>query len=336
MWSSQANPQSPPLPRRAWLRRIVAGSARWSTVSALAAGSLSGPGTSSASRAEEVDSVDDVSRGFVDSHVHIWTPDTQRYPLAAGWTVDAMQPPSFTAEQLLAHARPAGVSRIVLVQMSFYGTDNRYLLDAIAEHPGVFGGIAVIDPQDRPRETMAGLRARGVRGFRLVGRDAPAEQWLFTPGVEAMWRAGAELRQAMCLLVNPDALEPIDQMCTRFPKTPVVIDHMARIGVDGELRDRDIGALCHLARHPEVRVKVSAFYALGRKQPPYLDLAPMIRRLRDAFGAERLMWGTDCPYQVEVQTYADSLRLVCEGLDFLSGEERDWLLRRTASGLFFV
>ncbi|OYV87305.1 MAG: hypothetical protein B7Z73_10320 [Planctomycetia bacterium 21-64-5] len=140
----------------------------------------------------------------------------------------------------------------------------------------------------------------------------------------------------MCHLVNPDALAAIDANCAKFPDTPVVIDHFARIGVDGQIRASDVAALCRLARHPHTFVKVSAFYALGAKKAPYLDLLPMIRKLLDAFGPERLMWATDCPYQVQQgHTYADSIALVRDRLEGLSDGDRQWLLRRTAEKVFF-
>ncbi len=94
-------------------------------------------------------------------------------------------------------------------------------------------------------------------------------------------------------------------------------------------------ALCALARHPRVLIKVGAFYALGKKAPPYLDLAPLIERVVRAFGARRCMWESDCPFQVVRGTYADSLALVRDRLDFLSPEDRDWLLRRTAEEALF-
>ena len=95
------------------------------------------------------------------------------------------------------------------------------------------------------------------------------------------------------------------------------------------------------SKHPQVNVKVSAYYALGAKKPPYDDLAPMIRRLRDAYGSQRLMWATDCPYQVqpgpggEAHSYAASLELVRDRLDFLSRAERLDILRNTARLVFF-
>ena len=83
-------------------------------------------------------------------------------------------------------------------------------------------------------------------------------------------------------------------------------------------------------------VKVSAFYALGLKQPPHDDLAPLIRQVYESFGPERLMWASDCPYQVGGQhTYKDSVDLVRERLDFLSRSDRDQILGRTAQKFFF-
>ena len=83
-------------------------------------------------------------------------------------------------------------------------------------------------------------------------------------------------------------------------------------------------------------MKTSAFYALGKKKPPYTDLAPMIRQLRDAYGSGRLMWASDCPYQVQGEhTYAASVGLVQDKIDFLSAEEKNDLMKNTAEKVFF-
>lgn len=280
----------------------------------------------------------DPASGYIDAHVHVWTPDTARYSLAAGFRRDEMKPPSFTPEELFEHARPANVARVVLIQMSFYGFDNSYMLDTMRRFPGVFSGVGVIDDQaKRPQDEMRRLKEHGVRGFRIYPRNMPVDTWLDGAGMHAMWRYGAEHGLAMCHLVNPDALGAIDKMCGKYPDTPVVIDHFARIGVDGEVRDTDLELLCALAKHQHAYVKVSAFYALGKKLAPYTDLGPMVRKLLDAFGPERLMWATDCPYQVqEGHTYADSVALISERLDFLSKSDREWLLRKTAERVYFA
>ena len=68
---------------------------------------------------------------YIDAHSHIWTPDTAHYPLGAGYRRAKMQPASFTAEERQDQMKTAGVNRVVLIQMSFYGYDNSYMLDAI-------------------------------------------------------------------------------------------------------------------------------------------------------------------------------------------------------------
>ena len=73
---------------------------------------------------------------YIDAHVHVWTDDLERYPLAPGYTRDQMRPPTFTPEELLAHCRPCGVERVVLIQMSYYGYDNSYMLDVMRAYPG--------------------------------------------------------------------------------------------------------------------------------------------------------------------------------------------------------
>ena len=83
-------------------------------------------------------------------------------------------------------------------------------------------------------------------------------------------------------------------------------------------------------------MKVGAFYALGKKTPPYLDLGPLIARVVRAFGARRCLWESDCPFQVVKHHYADSLALIRGRLDFLSPDDRDWLLFRTAERILFA
>jgi predicted TIM-barrel fold metal-dependent hydrolase len=276
---------------------------------------------------------------FIDAHVHVWTPDTAHYPLAPGSKRENMVPRSFTPEDLFKHTRPSGVNRINLIQMSFYGFDNRYMLDMMDLHQDVFSGTAVIDPlQKEPDRQMGDLVKRRVRAFRIHPRlsQLPAARWLQPAGYALMFAAGAKTNQAMSCLIDADGLPELDRMCRKFPDTPVIIDHLCRIGVSGTVVDRDVQALCAMAVHKRVLVKVGAFYALGSKKPPYQDLAPMIERVVKAFGPRRCMWESDCPFQVaDGHNYRDSIELVRTRLKFLSNDDRDWLLRRTAEDFFF-
>lgn len=278
---------------------------------------------------------DDAAPGYIDAHVHVWTPDTQRFPLAKDAKKEDMDPPSFTPEELFAYSRPQGVSRIVLIQMSFYKYDNRYMIDMMEKHQGVFSGVGIVDhTQASPDNFMRLLAQQGVRGFRIYTSKAQAAAW--GEGMTTMWMCAADEGHTMCLLADPDALPAVEKMCTKLPKTRVVIDHFARIGGKGGVNEADLDNLCRLAKFKNVYVKTSAFYALGAKKPPYTDLGPMIRKLRDAFGAQRLMWASDCPFQVQGDhTYKDSIDLIREKLDFLTAEDKSWMLRKTAEKVFF-
>jgi predicted TIM-barrel fold metal-dependent hydrolase len=277
---------------------------------------------------------------YIDAHVHVWTPDTDRYPLVAGFKKEEMKPGSFTPEELFKHCKRAGVGRINLIQMSFYGFDNSYMLDAIAKHPDVFVGTAVINPLGKdPAGEMAQLAKHGVRAFRIHPKlsEQPAEKWLRPEGYKKMFAAGARNNQAMACLIGPDGLAELDRMCTDYPDAPVIIDHLARIGADGVIRAEDVDRLCALAKHKKVMVKVGAFYALGKKEQPYTDLAPMIKKVVAAYTPKRCMWESDCPFQVQGEhTYQASIDLIRSRLDFLTDDDKDWLLRKTAENFFFA
>jgi predicted TIM-barrel fold metal-dependent hydrolase len=273
---------------------------------------------------------------WIDAHVHVWTPDVDRYPLDPGFQVSDMQPPSFTPEQLFIHTKPVGVTRVVLIQMSFYNYDNSYMLDMIAKHAGVFSGVGIVDHNAPGLATrMQDLAQKGVRGFRIHARDDVARGWVDNPGMGLLWKTAAKENLAVCPLINPTDIPYIDALCSKFGDTKVVVDHFARIGISGTIAAEQIDALCRLSRFPNVHVKTSAFYALGKKQAPYTDLLPMIGRLLDAFGPSRLMWASDCPYQVQDgHRYEPSLALIRDAAG-LSDGDKQWLLRGTAEQLFF-
>ena len=275
---------------------------------------------------------------WIDAHVHVWTPDVEKYPLARGYAVSDMRPPSFTPEQLFAHCKPEGVNRIVLIQMSYYQTDNRYMLDMMRAHPGVFSGVGIVDEQaERLAETMRGLVRQGVRGFRIsAGKAKNLSDWLGSPGMATLWKTAAELKVSVCPLINPDTLPLLDKMCEWYPDTSVVVDHLARLSMAGPAKPEEVQNLLRLARHAKTHVKASAFYALGAKKAPYTDMGPLVRQVRDAFGPQRVMWASDCPFQVEHgHNYHNSIALIRDRLDFLSEQDKAWMLRGTAEKVFF-
>ncbi len=260
----------------------------------------------------------------IDSHVHVWPSQSM------------VAPERFTAEDFLSAAGAAAVRRAVLVQPGLLGYDNRYILAAVRAHPGVFGAVALIDFEaDSWLDEMDRLIAAGVRGFRLLARGN-ARSWLDSRPMQRAWIRAAELQVTMDLLVGPGDLAAVREMCTQFPATRVTIDHLARIGMEGEIRDADIESLCSLSAFPHVYVKLSAFYTLGQRRPPYRDLDAVAAHVLAAFGPGRVMWGSDAPFQLlHEHRYQDSLDFLYRHAEALQAPDADRLLWRTAETLFF-
>lgn len=262
--------------------------------------------------------------GFIDAHIHVWPELGEK-----------AKPSRYLAEDHFANAEPAGVTRTVLIQPGMFRTDNSYMLSAVRAHPGVFSAVAVVDA-DAPDldQSVAQLRTQGVRGFRITARkEKPWPEW---QGMQNLWHIGGARKMAMCPLINPETFPWVAALCEKHPQTTVVIDHLGRVGATGVINDADLRALCGLARFPRVHVKVSAFYALGKKTPPYTDLVPMIRQVFETYGPRRLMWASDAPYQAQApHSYAASVALVRDHLKFTNKEDREWLLGKTAERVFF-
>ena len=99
---------------------------------------------------------------YIDAHVHVWTDDIETYPLAPGFKKEDMKPPAFPPEEALAHARPCGVDRIVLIQMSYYRFDNTCMLEAMREYEGVKAVRYVIRNSNRKKHVTGVILTAGI------------------------------------------------------------------------------------------------------------------------------------------------------------------------------
>lgn len=276
---------------------------------------------------------------YIDTHAHVWIDDVQKYPLAGKFKVDDLVPRTFPPDKLLELAAKNGVRRVVLIQHQVYhGTDNSYMLDTLANFPGRFSAVAYVDvAKPTVVAELERLRKAGTRGLRITSSDGGGPRWSENDNMKALWKRGPEIGVAMCPQVGPDYLPEVDRMCKDFPDTTVVIDHFAKIGHDGMVREQDLTNLANLSRYKNVNAKLSAFYGHGDKKPPYDEIIPIIRRVYESFGPKRLMWASDCPYQLfGANTYEDSIALVRDKLDFTTEEDRQWMLKKTAERVFFT
>jgi len=287
---------------------------------------------------------------IVDGHVHVWSSDTTRYPLAPGFEAKDLWLPSFTPDDHGKYSQTVGPTRLNLVQMTWYGLDHSYILDLIEQEPQKFVGTGIISVVSDvklpdPGRAMLALSCRGIYAFRIRGSEARGplgngSRWLGHPGYEQMFAVGAEHNLALSFLMGVADIPELDRMCQRFPDTPVIVDHVCGIRIkDGIFPDAEIRALGELARHKQAMVKLGPVQALGDGKSPYLDLLPLIRRLVDAFGPERCMWESDSggpvPMQNPEQDYASAIALIRDHADFLSATDKDAILCKTAERFFF-
>lgn len=217
-----------------------------------------------------------------DTHAHVFTRDLRlaherRYTPDYDATVDAY------LSLLDAHGLAAGV----LVQPSFLGTDNSYLLDALGNAPDRLRGVAVIDPRT-PGEELDRLAEAGVCGIRLnlISRPAP-------PLGEPLWRRLAHELAARGLHLEVQAQqrqwEELEPWLLRWPGA-VVVDHLG-LPASASLSYPGSAALSRLLAAPHVWVKAAAPY----RSAPRAATA-MLRSLLCAGGGERMLWGSDWPW----------------------------------------
>ena len=235
--------------------------------------------------------------------------------------------------------------------MTWYGLDHSYILDLIASDRNTFVGTGIVPALTdvslpSPARAMVALSRRGVYAFRVRGartarmalRDWP--RWLDHPGYEKMFEAGAEHNIALSFLMAPGDLPELDRMCARFPDTPVILDHLAGVRKrDGAFPEEDVQALCRMARHPRLMVKLGPFHASGDREQRFLDLLPLVRRTVEAFGPDRCMWESDRGGPVWMEDPAGEMKmaiaLVRDHADFLSASDKAQVLYKTAEDFFF-
>lgn len=231
----------------------------------------------------------DVPRGACDCHVHVFGP-RERFPFSPE---RVYTPGPASLEDLQALHRALGVDRVVIVQASVYGADNRCLVDALHRLGGRARGVAVVDEAAGEDELHAMGRA-GVRGARVnlqsAGRDDPAA------ARDALRRAAervAPLGWHVQLYTNLTLLAALHEAVLALP-VPLVVDHFGLADPAQGVTQAGFDVLLSLVRSGRGYVKLSAAHRLSRA-PDHADVAPLARALIEA-NPQRVLWGTDWPH----------------------------------------
>jgi predicted TIM-barrel fold metal-dependent hydrolase len=230
--------------------------------------------------------------------------------------------------------RTHGVEKTVVVHVIYYRWDCRYTADAVAAHRDRFAGVCRVDPQSP--QAAADLRrwtAAGFHGVRLSPGAGPEGDWIGDRAqMDPIWRQAAELKVPMCVLCPVSRIPDVEQVIRRHDgQLDVCIDHMADCPID---QPDELKKLLALARYPRVFVKLSHLWSLSREAYPYRDTHDQVRRLYDAFGPQRLMWGTDWPAVETFCGYGKALALYRDEIKFFNDDDRNWILGQTARKLW--
>ena len=224
--------------------------------------------------------------GACDLHVHVIGPKS-RFPLARERTYT---PRDALPSELSAMLRRLGLTRVVLVQPSFYRTDNTCILDALAQLPDL-RGVAVLPPQTSDEELDA-LDDQGIRGLRVnIATSGGASIDAIKKSIEDAARLCERHGWHVQLFVAAAAIEPLAPLVRALP-VAAVFDHFGLIGPDAD--DGPLRALTALLETGHVWVKISGAYRIAA-DPNDARIAPLARTLCAA-NPERIVWGSDWPH----------------------------------------
>lgn len=247
----------------------------------------------------------------IDTHAHVFHRGLKLAP-GRRYAPDYDAPLSLYLEQLDRN----GITNGVLVQPSFLGTDNSYLVDCLKQTGGRLRGIAVVDPAVATDE-LRGLDHAGVVGIRLnlVGQPLPdlatAEWKALLASVKAMgWQVEIQRNASDLAVLVPQLLDH---------GVTIVLDHYALPDPKLGVADPGFRSVLKFAATRNVWVKISAPYRNGAAGESFAKEAyPLLRK---AYGLDRLLWGSDWPHtQFEAtQNYAKNRQF----LDTLIVDERD-------------
>lgn len=276
---------------------------------------------------------------IIDTHVHVWEIDPPRYPVgptAPNWTSLPDEPG--TADELLAEMDAHGVDWSVLVQTSWSTWDNGYIADSVARFPDRFVGMGLLDPLDPNNAALARywMQDRGLVGFRFHPMYYPEQKVLLRPENDALWEELAALDAILQFHLRAAQADQLAAIAARYPHLRLIVDHMGYPEIGQPMAA--FQPILDLAAHDNICFKLSDVKGRSQQPFPFADVHPFIRALLDAFGVERTIWGTGYPGHHRTRhnwlSLADELRLIREGLPFLTQVDADRILGDNAAALF--
>lgn len=276
-----------------------------------------------------------MSEIVVDTHAHIYDADEARYPMID----QPYRPPAGTgdAAHLERERERHGMHRVVLVQTgSAYRWDNRLLCDTARALSAWTTGVCNLDAAG-PESADAFARMVRDDNVRALRLEVTGDGRYDHEGSRRLLHTARETGAVICAHIRAQHLGDLDRLLVDHPEVPVVLDHCAYPdGTEGPDSDT-VRQVVQLARHANLHAKLT-FLVTGSQQAwPFPDTQAIARRILDAFGPQRCMWGSDFPTELWLKgatDYAGHLAVVRDELG-LAPAERAEVLGGTAMRLFF-
>ena len=227
--------------------------------------------------------------GACDCHTHV-VGDPARYPMVADRHYTPGPAPH---EALLDHMQRTGIQRTVIVQPSFYGTDNRCMLESLERLQGAGRGIAVVD-RDIKATSLRHLHDVGVRGLRINIESAGVRDSVALEEPLRYWADRiAELGWHLQIYASHHTTASMATALASLP-VPVVLDHFAMVPAGVEANDPQLLQLCSLLKSGNVYLKLSAPYRIAASDP--VVSATRLAHLFLGTNSQRILWGSDWPH----------------------------------------
>jgi len=275
----------------------------------------------------------------VDAHHHVWDLSVRDQDWITGPELQPIRR-DFTVTDLEPEARAAGVDRTVLVQTITVAEETPEFL-ALADTHDLIAGVVgwtdltrpdIADELARLRELPGGHYLKGIR-HQVQGEPDP--NWLLRPEVRRGLAAVADAGLVYDLLVLPHQFPASVQAAASLPQLTFVLDHLGKPPVASGRLEPWEAALRSLAALPNTHCKLSGLVTEADwKTWSTQDLRPYTDVALDAFGPDRLMFGTDWPVCTLAASYGEVAAATGELTDGLSAAERAEVFEGTATRVY--
>lgn len=273
---------------------------------------------------------------ILDSHQHYWRLDRGDYD----WLTPDLEPlrRDFLPEHLAPLLAQAGVGRTVLVQAARTEAETRFLLDLAGATPSVAGVVGWADlwAPDAPARiaALAGAAGGALKGVRVAGEECRTPAGLADPALDPAMEALAERGLTLDALVEHADLPGVLARADRSPGLAIILDHAGAPGEDVSSASVWAGLMRDLAAYPHMACK---FSGLAQPIPPEAmrrRASDVARMILDAFGARRVLWGSDWPVVNLHSAYPAWLALAEAAAADLSAQDRAWLFAGAARAAY--